>query len=448
MEKLKTSAFCNAMSAKPCKKRRIAVSVFVILLAVLLVLPAFYQFNAHAATKSQLQNKIAGLKSSLSSIKSDQTSLQDYIASIQADKKTKVTEIAQTKSEIDLITKELETVYQLIDEYELLIEEKYVEKGELESKRDAQEQHLSGVLRLSYEYGDDNFFEILFGAEDFSDFLARLDYLSYHIGAGGEVLEELDDTYTQLIETTEIYESSLTSIEEYRDSSEQLQATLEAKKAAAEIALAALNEEEAEQLKALEEYEAERRATENEIAQLSAELKRQEEAERKAREEAERRAREEAARNAANNKGSTTTSKPVSTYSGSFGWPLNGYSSPSTARISSGFGSRTNPITFRAEFHNGIDLPAPRGTGIYAPADGTVSSSGVKGGYGNCVVISHGGGVVTLYGHCDSLHCVTGQKVKKGDLIARVGTTGQSTGNHLHFTIYEGGTAVNPMSYY
>ena len=293
---------------------------------------------------------------------------------------------------------------------------------------------------------------MLVGAEDFRDFLSRLDYLGYHLKSSSDVLDELDTTYKQLVETTEIYESSLTAIDEYRASSEELQRELEVKKTDAEAALALLDDREKEELENLAKYQADREATNREIANLSAELKKIEDEEKRKAEEERKRREEEKKKN--NNSGTKTDNSSTAQASATaasavgFAWPLSGYNTPSSAYISSGFGTRTNPITFKSEFHNGVDLPAPKGTPIYAPADGTVSSSGVKGGYGNCVVISHGGGIVTLYGHCDSLCVSAGQKVKKGDLIARVGTSGQSTGIHLHYTIYEGGTAVNPMTYY
>lgn len=424
--------------------KKILSIVLIALLALLLIMPVFQFAPARAASKSQINNSISNLKTTLADIKSHQKELNESVASIREDQRTTIERIAQLSSEILLLTDELDTVYKLIDEYELLIEEKYSEITELEGKQEAQKNRLAGILKMSYEYGSDNYLEILFGSKDFGDFLSRLDYLSYFLGSSQSIIDELDATYAKILETTQIYEDSLKSLDEYRASSEELHSSLEAKKAEEEEALSRLNEDEAKELAELEKYNNDRKETEREIANLSAELKRIEDAERRAREEAERKKQEQ------NKKNNNTTSKATttSTYSGTFGWPLNGYSAPSSAYISSGYGYRTNPITKRSEFHNGIDLPAPSGTPIYAPADGVVSSSGVKGGYGNCVVISHGGGVVTLYGHASTLHCKAGQSVKKGDLIARVGTTGQSTGNHLHFTIYEGGATVNPMSYY
>lgn len=116
----------------------------------------------------------------------------------------------------------------------------------------------------------------------------------------------------------------------------------------------------------------------------------------------------------------------------------------STGRISSRFGSVES---IRDHVHQGIDIAAPYGTQIKSAADGTVISAGVSGGYGNLVIVNHGNGVKTYYGHCSSITSHVGQKVKAGDVIAKVGSTGNSTGNHLHFEIRLNDKQVNPEGY-
>ncbi len=115
-----------------------------------------------------------------------------------------------------------------------------------------------------------------------------------------------------------------------------------------------------------------------------------------------------------------------------------------TCTISSRYGSRES---IRDHAHGGLDLAVGYGTPIMAVADGTVKTAGYNGGYGNLVVIEHGNGVETYYGHCSSLLVKEGTQVKAGDTIARVGSTGNSTGNHLHFEIRINGVAVNPQKY-
>ena len=114
---------------------------------------------------------------------------------------------------------------------------------------------------------------------------------------------------------------------------------------------------------------------------------------------------------------------------------------------SSGFGFRSDPFTGEKTFHSGFDLRADYGDKICSVADGVVTFAGDKGAFGNAVIIKHAGGYVTLYGHCEKLLVSAGKKVKKGDVIALVGSTGRSTGPHLHFTVWKNGVLVNPKPY-
>lgn len=127
---------------------------------------------------------------------------------------------------------------------------------------------------------------------------------------------------------------------------------------------------------------------------------------------------------------------------GKYVWPCPRYS-----RLSSGYGNRVHPISGDVKFHDGIDLAAASGTPIIAFGSGTVTKSGWNGGYGNYISIDHGGGLMSFYGHCSALHVKKGEVVKAGQKIAAVGTTGSSTGNHLHFGVHKNGSPANPQNY-
>ena len=115
--------------------------------------------------------------------------------------------------------------------------------------------------------------------------------------------------------------------------------------------------------------------------------------------------------------------------------------------LSSSYGMRVHPITGKLARHNGVDIPAPYGTPIYATADGIVGRAQRLGGYGNYVEIEHGNAIETRYGHMSSFIVRPGQQVKKGDVIGYVGSTGRSTGNHLHYEVRIDGEPVNPMPF-
>jgi murein DD-endopeptidase MepM/ murein hydrolase activator NlpD len=120
---------------------------------------------------------------------------------------------------------------------------------------------------------------------------------------------------------------------------------------------------------------------------------------------------------------------------------------PTVGVLTAGFGMRADPFTSQPEFHTGIDISTPTGNRIYAPANGTVVKVGHEKGFGRVVQISHGYGVTTLYGHLEVARVTEGQRIKRGDLIALVGSTGRSTGPHLHYEVHRGGKPVNPLDF-
>ena len=162
--------------------------------------------------------------------------------------------------------------------------------------------------------------------------------------------------------------------------------------------------------------------------------------------EAEAAAKEAAAREAAAKKNAAVSEagsgEIVVSGNGTFTHPCPGYT-----RISSQFGYRTAPLRGASTNHKGTDFAAPTGTPIYAAAGGTVTSARYSGSAGNMIVINHGGGLQTYYMHCSRIFVSAGTKVAKGQHIGAVGTTGNSTGPHLHFQVMSGGVPVNAMNY-
>ena len=210
-----------------------------------------------------------------------------------------------------------------------------------------------------------------------------------------------------------------------------LQEQTEAKHASVEQLLSAKQSE-------LKKYESQISAAEGQLSEYEKDIKAQEDSIKAI--EAEMRRKEEEARKKAEAAGKTYKTKNLGDIS--FTWPC-----PSSGRITSGFGGRSSPTEGASSNHKGIDIGASTGSGIVAAADGEVVVSTYSYSAGNYVMINHGGGVYTVYMHASKLLASVGDQVKKGQTIAKVGSTGYSTGPHLHFGIRVNGTYVNPSQY-
>ena len=324
----------------------------------------------------------------------------------------------------------------------------------VESERDCEEQLelLKARVRSMYMNTDGSAIEALLSSKDLTSFMEKIELFSVISSHDSDVLED--------------YKAAKADVEYKRSIQEALTERAGEKAAYQRRELDALNltrleleeringlQSSIDVLASLEdELEAQSAKLEDEIKVLVAKAeaeaaeaaRKKAEAERKAAEEKaarEKAAREAAARSAASGSGSGSQSSG-GTGSGGMRWPAPGYRT-----ISSAYGNRMHPIHKRQIFHSGIDIAAPSGANIIAAKDGTVIISRVEGGYGNTVVIDHGGGITTLYGHCSKLLVKAGQKVKAGDTIAKAGSTGVSTGPHLHFEVRKNGSPVNPGGY-
>ena len=182
-------------------------------------------------------------------------------------------------------------------------------------------------------------------------------------------------------------------------------------------------------------YEDDIKAQEAKIVQMEAEIKKKEA-------EAARKAAAAGKTNNSTAKGNTGSTTTTSTGSSSLRWPC-----PASGRITSGFGKRKSPTAGASSNHKGIDISASTGSSIVAAAGGTVSIATYSYSAGNYVVVNHGNGLSTVYMHCSQLLVSAGDTVKAGQTIAKVGSTGYSTGSHLHFAVRKNGSYVNPSSY-
>lgn len=392
------------------------------------------ELKVEAATLSQQKNQLGVLKDKYNDSAKKAKKVREDLAKNKDAVKTTLQRKDDLELEIRYLTEQIENAKFLIAEYEASISEKQNERIELEKRRNQQIATLGEMIRTSYMYGDESYIDLILGSTDISDFLQRLDFISYHMDYSGTLIEEIESTATSLDEVTAYLSTTLEAMD-------ALKIELEAAKADREPILAEVDAI-MEELKADEEYmrnqlaieerdtaalEKDIKALEKQIAEKEAQLRKEEEARKKAE---------------GNNSNSGNSGSNTGGGNGSLIWPLG-----SRRPTSSSYGYRKDPFTGRTAFHNGLDIPAPHGTHIYAAASGTVTRASRYDTYGECVIIDHGGGMITLYAHCSGYNVKVGQKVNQGDVIAYVGSTGRSTGNHLHFVVRINGQYKDPNHY-
>ncbi|MBE6623380.1 MAG: hypothetical protein E7621_04265 [Ruminococcaceae bacterium] len=391
---------------------KITAKILLVILSVLAVFSCFMFVGKKTviyAANDNIETQIRSLESSLSKIEKERSQAQKALNSAKNSKNNQLALKRQYDNEIVSLESLILTTEELIKQYDLSIEKANEDIAVLEGQLEEQELAFEDMIRMSFMYGNDNYLQMIFDSGSFSDLLSRLDMVSYLLSYNKNVIDGMIETEEQLRMSTDNLQLSKDNLQSYIESKETLKAELDQKSNEAQLLINSLDKDEKAAAQALKEIEASKKQLEEDIAELAKQY-----------------------------------NKTGEKYSGGiFIWPVDQKQS-----TSSGWEWRINPISKKREFHNGLDIPAPRGTKIFAASGGTVVKAAWYGGYGNCVIINHGGGVMTLYGHCNKLNVKEGQSVKQGDTIAFVGSTGYSTGNHLHFTVYENGnTAVNPWNY-
>ena len=309
--------------------------------------------------------------------------------------------------------------------------------------RDRQYESLRSRLRVMHESGPISWLDVLLQSESITDFLLRFEYLRSITQFDQEMFTRYEAAAARVEYNVQLLNRSSDLIRELSRLHEAQEAELERVLAerADWFAELAANEHTLQLL--VEILEEEYYALDYEFGIVRTRLIAEEEEAARQRRIAEDAARRAAAQ--AREAQRQVELNAVLNFDGRFAWPL---PARGPSDISSHFGSRTNPITGRTENHSGIDIPAPAGSRINAAADGIVRFSGWSGAWGQMIIIDHGGGYSTLYAHNSRNRVSQGQQVTRGQHIADVGTTGQSTGNHLHFEVRRNNVAVNPMNYF
>ena len=349
--------------------------------------------------RDQLAKKSADAKKQLESLKKDKASVQEEIDALDKVIQTTQNELDKAQEDLNEVTKRLE---QSKIDLEKAIEE-----------RDKQFEVFKKRIKYLHENGTIGYLEIVLKAESFSDALLRMQYVQDIMNYDKELLAKLE-------ENQKLIEKKTMDIEEEQE---------EAK---------VILDEQQKKMNELDSIMAQKSATIKSYEQNEAKYEQLIASNEKASKQVEQLINQAMA-------SSGGSSETVYT-GGKLNWPVPARSASSSS-LSSGFVSRNRPIGKGTEFHTGYDIPAPYGSNIVAAEGGRVIYSGWMSGYGYTIMIDHGGGLVTLYGHNSKLVVSKGTTVTRGQVVAKCGSTGNSTGNHCHFEVRLNGKAVSPEPY-
>jgi len=336
-----------------------------------------------------INSQINKTQKQLSEGKKKEQQLNKQIKNLESQIKSVENEIADLKGDIN---KTEQNIAITLDNLAMVEQEMAVQNESLEKR-----------LRTMYKNGDIGLLEILLGSEDITDFMSNMDMVQKIFDNDVEVLKTMEDQYNRIDQQKKQLQALQEQLIAEKQAEADRQNTLQA------------NRGEVASLKA--QVASDNKALARQIDELNAEADRLVEEIRRL--------------------------QGDDAYAGGkFAWP-----SASSKRITSDFGYRIHPILKVKKLHTGLDIGAKAGTQVLAANSGTIIKAGWNNSYGNLVMIDHGGGIVTLYAHNSKLAVKTGDVVSKGQLISYVGSTGQSTGPHIHFEVRVNGNYQDPKNW-
>ena len=390
----------------------------------------------HAASSSEIKSKLADLRAKQAEIQKQSDELEKSIAENKDQTKTLVSQKAEIDQEMEMSRQKIENLNEQIQQLNLLIAEKQTELEASVAKEEALQKQYKARLRSMEETGSVSYWSILFRASSFSDLLDRVDMIREIAESDQLMLKQLSAA-TQAVETERAdLEQQKLDLQQTEDDLAVEQAELETKRAKADTLITQMQAEYASLSDEFLAAEADEAAVREQIKKTETDY-----FNALAKEQAAA-AAAAAAANKTSNSNTSSASSSGGASSGGFAFPL-AYSTGVTCA----YGPRVHPINGNKSFHYGVDLAAGMNTEIYATKSGTVTGATYGEANGYYVTINHGDGYSSIYAHMTNYVVSVGDSVKQGQLIGYVGTTGWSTGPHLHFEILYNGSNVNPMNY-
>ena len=380
-------------------------------LALALLMPVLLAPGAQAVTKAEID----ALKKNSSSLSQQKAALQKQLKSIAADKNKAMNQKQNLEQQINVIQSEISNINAQIGKYDELIAQKQQELEENEAEEAKLYDLFCQRVRSMEEDGNVNYWAILFNATSFQDLLDRLTMVDEIMEYDNAVMNDLMAKQEQIKLDKQELEEARAAQQEARNKQVAARQELKERENDVDAVIKQINADQANVQASVRELEARAKAMDAEIARKEKELADQ-----------------------------LAKSGTKITSENGYLWPLSGYTN-----LSSLFAGRIDPFTGKKATHTGIDVPAPKGTKVLAAKSGVVITSAYNaGGYGNYVVVSHGNGNTTLYAHLSSRSVKEGDTVKQGQTVGLVGTTGRSTGNHLHYEIRVNNVRIDPVTKY
>ena len=388
--------------------------------------------------EAAIRKAIDDLKTQQQDLNSQESDTQQQLDETTEQKSQAEQDMRAIDDDLNKTTDDLLLVMDRLNTTSASLNEKEQQLQDARNKWDEQYASLKERLNFMYKNGKIGYLDIIFEAKSFPDFINRVEYINRIAKNDKTLLNKLTDTESLISETVDAIDQQQSEFEQLAAEQQQKQTELQDTLARKQDLFNRLDSDEQSYQDKLTMLS----KSEDQIVALI-QQKEKEAADAAAKAAAEAAAAAAAAKQAAASGGfAASYSTNSSPYSGQMLWPVPGH-----YMLSDTFRSRYNPVNGRLEFHTGIDIPAPTGSSILAADSGTIITAGWINGYGYAVIIDHGNGITTLYGHNSKLLVSVGQHVKKGDVIARAGSTGNSTGPHCHFEIRINGKPVNPAPY-